>query len=165
MVIVVSGVAGAGKTTVGRALAADLAWPFHDGDDLHTAESIAQMARGERLTDAQRQPWLARIRALIDDVVQAGGNAVIACSALREQYRQALSSGAPAVRFVFLDVDMNLAQVRVAQRASHFAGPDLIASQFEVLERPSGIPRLDASLPVAVLVERIKTAFALPARG
>ena len=156
MVIVVTGVTGAGKTTVGQALAADLGWRFQDADDLHAPESIAQMARGERLSDAQRQPWLARIRALIDAVVEAGGNVVIACSALREQYRQALSSGAPEVRFVFLDVDMNVAHARAASRPSHFAGPDLVASQFEALEPPAGVPWLDASLPVAVLVERIK---------
>jgi gluconokinase len=165
MVIVLAGVAGAGKTTVGRALAADLGWPFHDADDLHAPASVAQMARGERLTDAQRQPWLARVRALIDRVAAAGDNAVIACSALREPYRQVLSGGAPEVRFVFLDVDADLARARVSGRAGHFAGASLIASQFDALERPANVPSLDASLPVPVLIERIKDILAIRGTG
>jgi gluconokinase len=159
MVIVVTGVAGAGKTTVGRALAHDLGWPFHDADDLHDRASIAQMAGGEPLTDAQRQPWLARIRALIDRIVQERGNAVIACSALRESYRQVLSAGAPDVRFVFLDVGVELARARLTGRDGHFAGPHLVASQFEALEPPIDVPSLDAALPVAVLVQRIRSAL------
>lgn len=161
MVIVVAGVAGAGKTTVGRALAADLGWPFHDADDLHAAASIAQMARGEPLTDAQRQPWLARIRALIERITAANGSAVIACSALRDQYRHAISGDAPDVHFVFLDVDVDVARTRLAARGGHFAGPALVASQFETLERPPDIPWLDASLPVAIVVERIKDMLAI----
>ena len=162
MVIVVTGVAGAGKTTVGRALAADLGWPFHDADDLHDAASIAQMARGAPLTDAQRRPWLARVRALIDRVVEADGSAVIACSALREQYRQVLSRDAPDVRFVFLDVTQALARARLRGRDSHFAGPDLVASQFEALERPADTLSLDAALAVPVLVDRVKGGLGLP---
>ena len=165
MVIVVAGVAGAGKTTVGRALAADLGWPFHDADDFHAPESVAQMARGEPLTDAQRQPWLARIRALIDRSGAAGDNAVVACSALREQYRQVLSNGAPQVRFVFLDVAADVARARLAGRGSHFAGPGLIASQFETLERPHDVASFDASLPVAVLVGRIKGVLGIRGDG
>jgi gluconokinase len=161
MVIVVAGVAGAGKTTVGRALAADLGWPFHDADDLHSPANIAQIARGERLTDAQRQPWLGRVRALIDRIVAAGESGVIACSALREPYRQVLANGVPEVRFVFLDVDADLARARVASRPDHFAGTSIIASQFDALERPANVPYLDASLPVPVLVGRIKEILAL----
>jgi gluconokinase len=155
MVLVITGVTGSGKTTVGRALAAALGCPFHDADDLHTPEHKAQMARGEGLTDAQRQPWLLRVRQVIERAALAGEDAVVACSALREQYRRVLADGIPQVRFVFLAASADLARTRAATRADHYAGPSLVESQFAVLEVPADALTLDASLPVEKLVEQL----------
>ena len=155
MVIVFTGVAGSGKSTLGRAFAAALGWPFHDADDLHTPEDVAQMARGERLTEAQRQPWLRRVRGVVEGAVHAGANAVVACSALREPYRRLLSDGLPEVRFIFLEVDEQLARARVSSRATHFAGPSLVPSQFAVLEPPADALTLNAALPVDELVRQV----------
>ena len=153
MVVVITGVSGSGKTTVGRALATSLTWMFYDSDDLHSPENIAQMARGEGLTDEQRQPWLWRVRDLIEQCVHREKNAVVACSALRAQYRQVLADGLPDVLFVFLNVDKDVARARLLARVGHFAGPELLGSQVEVLEPPSDALVLDASLPVDRLVE------------
>ncbi len=160
MVIVLTGVAGSGKSTLGRALAAALDWPFHDADDLHTPEDIAQMARGERLTEAQRQPWLTRVRGVVEGAVYAGANAVVACSALREPYRRLLSDGLPEVRFIFLEVDEQLAGARVSSRATHFAGPSLVPSQFAVLEPPADALTLDAARPIEELVRQVSAYIA-----
>lgn len=156
MVIVITGVSGSGKTTLGRALAAALGWPFHDADDLHSPEHIARMSRGERLTDAQRQPWLARVRQVIEAAVHAGTSAVVACSALREPYRRTLADGLPDVRFVFLQVSEDVARARLSARTNHFAGPSLVDSQFAVLEPPADALTLDASLPVDRLVQFVR---------
>jgi gluconokinase len=156
MILVITGVAGAGKSTVGRAAAAALDWPFHDADDLHTPEDVAQMARGERLSEAQRQPWLERVRAQIERIAAGGGDAVVACSALRASYRRLLAHGLVGVRFVFLRADEALARTRVATRTGHFAGADLVDSQFAVLEPPADALVLDAALPVTELAQRVK---------
>jgi gluconokinase len=155
MVLVIMGVAGSGKTTLGRAVAAALSCPFHDADDLHAPEHVAQMARGEGLTDAQRQPWLRLVRQAIEGAAVTGADAVVACSALREPYRLVLSEGLPLVRFVFLAADKDLVRARLSQRADHYAGPGLIDSQFAALEVPADALTLDASLPIERLVERV----------
>ena len=155
--LVVTGVAGSGKTTVGRALAGRLRWPFHDADDLHSAESREQMRRGVPLEDAQREPWLRRVRSVIEAAVGDANGAVIACSALKEKYRQILSEGLPEVRFVFLDADRDLLVRRLAGRHDHFAGPSLLDSQLDALEPPADALRLDAAEPVDVLVGAILT--------
>src|SRR4051812_31135986 len=102
-IVIVMGVSGAGKTTVGRALADQLGWPFIEGDDFHDAASIAAMAAGHPLTDADRAPWLAALRRKIDEILDAGRRAVIACSALKHSYRSVLvGRDAETVRFVYL---------------------------------------------------------------
>ena len=156
MIVVITGVAGAGKTTVGRALARSLGWQFHDADDLHTPEHVAQMARGEGLTDAQRRPWLARVRAVIERAAAAGDNTVIACSALRQAYRRILADGVAGVQFVFLSADPALLRQRLSQRAGHFAGASLLDSQLAVLEPPEDAIALTTALPVDVLVEQLR---------
>jgi gluconokinase len=156
MVVVITGVAGSGKTTVGRALARSLGWRFFDADDLHTPEDIAQMARGERLTEAQRQPWLARVRAVIDRLAAAGEDAVVACSALREAYRRVLADSVDDVRFVFLTADEALLRQRLKHRVGHFAGASLLESQLAVLETPADALTLDAALPVDELVAELR---------
>src|SRR5689334_8925091 len=140
-VVVIMGVAGAGKTTVGRALAESLGWPFHDADDFHSEESVARMRLGLPLDDALRAPWLASLRALVTRTLARGGSAVLACSALRHAYREALvPEGAPrgAVRFVHLRVHERVLAARLDARVGHFAPTTLLASQLATLEEPDG---------------------------
>src|SRR5690349_14696365 len=129
------GVAGAGKTTVGRQLADAISWEFHDADDFHSAENVAKMHRGEGLTDADRQPWLEALGRLIATVVRDGRHAVLACSALKHAYRVMLipeEIPAAAIRFVYLDVPPEELERRL-ERRHHYAGPSLLASQLATL--------------------------------
>lgn len=155
-VVVITGVSGSGKSTVGRALAASLQWRFHDADDFHTTENIERMRQGIGLDDDMRQPWLLRIRAAIEAAIRDCAGAVVACSALKARYRAVLAGGLEGVRFVFLDADRELLLQRLASRPGHFAGPSLLDSQLDALEPPSHALRLDASRPVAELVESIE---------
>jgi carbohydrate kinase (thermoresistant glucokinase family) len=132
--VVVMGVAGSGKTTVGRALAARLGWPFKDGDELHPPANIAKMKRGEPLDDADRAPYLANVAAWIDEL--AGKPGVVTCSALKRAYRAVLTDGRPQVRIVYLDGSKALIAERVAHRKGHFMPPSLNDSQFADLEPP-----------------------------
>lgn len=156
IVAVITGVAGSGKSTVGRALATRLGWHFHDADDLHAPENIALMRQGVPLNDEQRQPWLLRVRAVISAAVRKRSGAVVACSALKEQYRDTLADGLGGVRFVFLEANPQLLKDRLTKRLDHYAGPGLIDSQLQALEPPVHALRLDASRPVDVLVEEIQ---------
>ena len=167
MVIVVMGVAGAGKTTVGRRLAEALGWPFHDGDDHHSDAAVARMRAGEPLDDALRAPWLAALAALVAGHVAAGTSAVLACSALRRAYRGVLrpaDAPAGAVRFVFLRAEPALLAQRLDERQGHFFAAPLLESQLATLEAPdAGEPSptltLDAGAPVEALVAEVRAAF------
>jgi gluconokinase len=163
MVIVVIGVSGAGKTTVGRALADLLEWPFVDADDLHPPANIAKMARNEPLTDADREPWLGAVRERIATADAENEPLVIACSALKRAYRKTLSDGLGAVRFVYLHVPRAQLDERLRHRAGHFAGPGLVASQLATLEEPSAEEALtlDATQPHDVLTQQIRAALDL----
>jgi gluconokinase len=155
------GVAGAGKTTVGRALAAARGWHFHDADEFHSEANVARMRAGIPLTDADRGPWLAALRDLIARHLTAGTPMVLACSALREAYRAALVPNAgAAVLFVQLDVSPTIARQRLAARPGHYMQPSMVDSQFATLEEPVGALRLDASRPVEELVAEIVAAMA-----
>jgi gluconokinase len=145
MIVVLMGVAGSGKTTVGERLAADQGWPFFDADDFHTPENKEKMRRGIGLSDADREPWLAALRAKIDELRAAGRSAVLACSALKQAYRDRLVAG-PDVRLVYLKGSFPLIASRLAARAEHYAGPALLQSQFAALEEPTGVPVVDAAL-------------------
>lgn len=137
VVVVVAGVSGSGKSTVGTLLAGRLGWGFKDGDSLHPAANIAKMAAGDPLTDADRRPWLLAVVGWIDERVAAGRPAVVACSALKRGYRDQLVDGRPAVGIAFLDVGREAAAARVAARRDHFCPPNLIESQFADLEPPT----------------------------
>lgn len=145
------GVAGSGKSTVGRLLAERLGWPFVDGDDLHPAENVEKMRRGIPLTDADRLPWLERLREL----VSRSERAVVACSALKESYRRTLEGGDPRVRFVYLRADPALLASRLEKRTGHFFARTLLDSQLAALEEPEDAIVVDASQPAEAAVQAI----------
>ncbi|MEM1044174.1 MAG: gluconokinase [Bacteroidota bacterium] len=136
-VLVLMGVSGVGKTTVGQHLAACLGWAFADADALHPPENVAKMQRGEGLTDADRAPWLRAVRTLIDECIAAELPTVLACSALKRAYRDQLRRDDDCVAVVWLDAPHAALAERLARRPGHFAGPDLLPSQFAALEPPS----------------------------
>jgi gluconokinase len=162
LVVIVMGVAGSGKTTVGVALAAALGWRFVDADDLHPPESVAKMARGEALDDNDRAPWLALLRALIASTLAGGTSLVLACSALKASYRATLVGDDGArVRIVHLTASPALLRARLATRTGHYMKAAMLESQLATLEPPADALTLDASRPVAELVAETRTAFAL----
>lgn len=154
------GVAGSGKTTIGRLLAESEGWPFFDADDFHSPEAKDKMRRGIGLTDADREPWLAALRARIDELRTSSRSGVFACSALKETYRRRLRSGLD-VRFVYLKGTFELFQHRLVTREGHYAGPSLLRSQFDALEEPAGVPAVDASLTPEEMLLATRRALGL----
>ena len=155
--IVIMGVAGCGKSSLGAAVAAAEGLPLVEGDDFHSPESRAKMAQGIALTDADRQGWLNRLG---EELRQAPQGLVLTCSALKRAYREGLRAASPGLLFVFLDVTREEAQRRVAQRPSHFFSSSLIDSQFATLEVPtgeSGVLRVDALAPLPQLQTQVST--------
>lgn len=134
MVIVLMGVSGSGKTTVGRLLARELNWRYYEGDDFHPAANKQKMSAGFALNDADRRPWLKAIRDAIADSLERNENAVVSCSALGQAHRDRIAL--KGVRFVYLEGDREMIAARLEQRRGHFFAPDLLASQFELLEEP-----------------------------
>ena len=161
MVILVMGVAGSGKTTVGRALAASLDWSFRDADEFHPPANIAKQAAGIPLDDADRAPWLAAIRAHLDERLARGENAVVTCSALKEKYRAALVADPARVKLVHLSGAPALLAARIAGRTDHFMKPEMLASQLAALELPRDALTVDIAEPPDKLVARIRRALAV----
>lgn len=135
MIVIVMGVVGSGKTTVGSLLARQLGWQFADADDYHSAENKEKIRHGIGLTDADRDPWLRRLRAEIQNWIAHGENVVLACSALKRKYREELKAG-PDVKFVYLKGDAALIDSRLRARKAHFADDKILASQLADLEEP-----------------------------
>ena len=135
--VVVMGVSGAGKSTRAEALAAALAAPFLEGDGLHSPVSVAKMAAGVPLTDADRWPWLDALATVVRDAVDGRGHTVLACSALARRYRDRLGLPHPLVRLVHLDDAGDVIRRRMEQRAGHFMPAALLDSQLSLLERPA----------------------------
>lgn len=163
MIIVVMGVAGSGKTTVGTMLAEAMDCPFLDGDSLHPAANVEKMTRGIPLTDADRAPWLAAIHARLLEAFRNGRSLVVGCSALRQSYRAALAEGI-AITWVYLKGSEALVRSRLRHRDGHYMKADMLASQFEALEEPSNAIVLDISNPPRELVEQVLTATGLKER-
>lgn len=163
MVVVIMGVSGAGKTTVGRALAEALGWPFYDGDDFHPTANIEKMRRGIPLTDADREPWLETLQLLIAQHLQTGRSAVVACSALKRSYRDTLRRAGPDIRFVHLAANYETIRQRLETRQGHFFDPVLLRSQFDDLQTPDAAEALtvDATRPVNQLVGEMITQLHL----
>jgi gluconokinase len=136
-VVIVAGVSGSGKTTVGGLLARRLGWPFVDGDSLHPRSNVAKMASGVPLTDEDRMPWLAAIGRWIDGQLARDQPGVVACSALKRAYRAELRDGRPSVLMAFLMIDQEVAVRRMAARKGHFFSAALLGSQFAALEPPA----------------------------
>jgi gluconokinase len=136
MIVVLMGVTGSGKTTVGRLLAERLGARFADADDYHPAANVAKMRAGIALDDADRAPWLARLNALAAESVASKQSLVLACSALKRAYREQLAAGIRDVRFVFLDGPREVLAARLATRTGHYMNPALLDSQLATLERP-----------------------------
>ncbi|MGA9531795.1 MAG: gluconokinase [Anaerolineales bacterium] len=161
-VIIVMGVSGSGKTTIGTLLAEALGWPFFEGDDLHPQANVRKMAAGVPLTDEDRLPWLDKIRALVGTLVESDQHAVIAASVLKRSYRQHLD-WEPIVRYVYLRGSVALIRKRLRQRQGHFMGTDMLASQMAVLEPPEEAIVVDIDAPAAAVVDSILSG--LPTEG
>ena len=160
MTIVVMGTTGAGKTTVGKLLAARLGWEFLDADDLHLAASVAKMRQGIALDDADREPWLDAVRAEIQSRVAANRSLVVACSALKEAYRRKLLVDAD-VKVVYLRGTYDEIRKHLQKRSGHFAGESLLASQFAALEEPADALWVQATEAPDEIVRRIVTGFGI----
>ena len=161
MIVVVMGVSGSGKTTVGRLLAERLGWTFHDADDFHPQPNIEKMRSGTALDDDDRAAWLDGLRALIDEDLTAGRDAVLACSALKQSYRDGLTADADRVRFVYLRGDYELIHDRSAARRDHFMPPELLRSQFDALEEPRDAVTADIARSPSSIVAEIQRSLGL----
>lgn len=156
MVILLMGVSGSGKTTIGKKLAERLGWRFYEGDQFHPPENIVKMSAGIPLTDEDRLPWLNTIHNLIQTQLQNGQSAVIACSALKKSYRERLLKGNPGVRIVYLKGDEELIRQRMEKRESHFMKAAMLSSQFKTLEEPDGVLTVDISQDPSMIVNTIE---------
>ena len=151
----IMGVSGSGKTSVGKALAEQLGWDFYDADDFHPPENVAKMAKGIPLDDSDRAPWLASLHNLIASSLQADRPGVLACSALKERYRQQLMDDNPDVQLVYLKGSYDLIWSRMEQRTDHYMKPHMLKSQFDALEEPQNALIIDIALPVDEIVQQI----------
>lgn len=158
MIVALMGVSGAGKTVVGEALAADLGWPFFDADDFHPPANVAKMAAGTPLTDADRWPWLDQVATEMAEVNERGAHAVLACSALKQAYRDRLSR-ATDIRFVYLSGDYETIAARLAARSHRYMPPALLASQFASLEPPRDAIVVDVRERIPVQIATIRAAL------
>jgi gluconokinase len=137
LIIVVMGVSGSGKSTIGALLAGELRCPYAEADDFHPLANVEKMAAGQPLTDEDRMPWLAAIGAWMDEQIEAGRTAVVSCSALRRAYRDRLRAGRPEIQIVYLRGDRDLIAARLATRHGHFFHAEMLDTQFAVLEEPT----------------------------
>ncbi len=152
MIVVVMGVSGCGKSTVGQKIAERLGCAFRDGDEFHSDANRAKMHAGIPLNDDDRKPWLEAIRAYMDETTSGGGSLVVACSALKQRYRDVLRGSADNAEFVYLKGSFDLLQSRLSARKDHFFNPNLLRSQFDALEEPTDAIIVDIALPPEEIV-------------
>lgn len=155
-IVILMGVSGSGKTTIGQLLANDLGWAFYEGDDFHPQRNVAKMGSGVPLSDLDRVPWLQAMHALVQDLITKSQRAVITCSALKEAYREWFTGSDPRVSLVYLRGTYALIHQRLRSRTMHFMKPEMLASQFSALEEPRDIPFVDMAQAPEVIVEQIK---------
>ncbi|MGA7291795.1 MAG: gluconokinase [Terriglobales bacterium] len=160
MVILLMGVSGSGKTTVGHLLAVRLGWEFADADDYHPAANVEKMRSGIPLTDADRAPWLETLRALIEGWIARGKNAVLACSALKRAYRENLRVG-PEVQAVYLKGTSELLRRRLHERVGHFMTERMLESQLATLEEPRDAVAVEVNCSPAEIVNEIRERLKL----
>jgi gluconokinase len=160
MVVVLMGVAGSGKTTIGRGLSKELGWKFYDADDFHPRPNVEKMSRGVPLDDTDRIPWLEALRELVRACLERGESAVLACSALKENYREYLLID-EGVKLVYLKGDYDLIQDRLRTRRGHFMKPEMLDSQFATLEEPEQGIHVDISSPPEEIIKAIRSRFAI----
>jgi gluconokinase len=164
MIIIIMGVSGVGKTTVGELLSRQTGWPFYDADDFHSPANIEKMRSGVALTDDDRWPWLDRINGVLREADRRGESAILACSALKERYRDRLAQGMEAVRWVYLAGEFDLIKQRIDARKGHYMTAKLLESQFAALEAPADALKVDVSAEPEQLAARVSSALALPHR-
>ncbi len=157
MIVVMMGVSGCGKTTVGRLLAKRLDWAYYEGDAFHPPENIEKMSQGVSLDDVDRGPWLASIKEAIDRCADGASDAVFSCSALRRQYRRTLSADVVDIRFVYLKGDFRTIRDRVKSRDRHYMKANMLESQFSSLEEPDDAIEMDINNSPQDIVERIES--------
>jgi carbohydrate kinase (thermoresistant glucokinase family) len=163
-VLVLMGVSGSGKTTVGIQLAERMGWAFKEGDELHPPANIAKMHAGKPLSDADREPWLVAVAAWIDQWLNDNVCGVITCSALKRSYRRRLTAGRPPVVFVFLHAREAVLVERLAKRQGHFMPPSLLASQLATLEAPTPdepVILVETDQPIAAQVDAVAQAVSV----
>ena len=161
MLIIITGVSGVGKTTIGKLLSENMGWTFYEGDDYHTDVNLAKMRNGTPLTDDDRWPWLNALRTKISEIVLHEKDAVLSCSALKESYRMRLGSGLKDIVFVYLRGDYQLVRNRISARVGHFMSADLLVSQYSDLEEPQNGIIVDAALEPMEIINYLKQALSL----
>ena len=160
MIIVLMGVSGSGKTTIGKLLSEQLGWKYYEADDYHPSVNVEKMRSGIPLDDADRRPWLETLRDLIRDCLERGESAILACSALKQSYREFLLIDERVI-LVYLKGDYEIIQRRLSQRRGHFMNPNLLASQFDALEEPEADMQVDVSLSPDEIVRTIRCRLGL----
>jgi len=162
--LVLMGVTGSGKTTVGEALARRFGWTFLDADDFHPPANIAKMRAGIALGDADRWPWLDALNARLRECADSGANAILACSALKGSYRERIATGLADIHWVHLAGSFEQIDARLQQRHGHYMAPSLLRSQFDTLEPPDGALVLDVAATPEALADAIAARFGLSRR-
>jgi gluconokinase len=155
----IMGVSGSGKTTLGKALAQKLGWDFFDADDFHPPGNIAKMTAGIPLSDSDRAPWLASVHDQLLSTQKARHHPVLACSALKDKYRAQLLEGLDGIAIIYLKGSHDLIFSRISIREGHYMKPEMLRSQFDVLEEPKDAVVLDVGMSLEEMIDTIIGRF------